>query len=94
MPNLFKQFVAEQMVRPKQWPIYPKTQGPMLDPYTGDLIGEHMKEYNNPICLRPNDEDRRLLDKLKAYLARLTKQEVFDTAAIRFALRYWDEREK
>ena len=53
-----------------------------------------MKEYNNPITFRPNDEDRRLLDKLKAYLAKLTKQEVFDTAAIRFALRYWDEREK
>ena len=49
--------------------------------------------YNNPIIFRPNDEDRRIIDKLKAYLARLTKQEVFNTAAIRFALRYWDERQ-
>ena len=52
-----------------------------------------MAKYNDPINLRPNDEDRRILDKLKAYLARLTKQQAGNTAAIRYALRFWEEKQ-
>jgi protein-arginine kinase activator protein McsA len=51
-----------------------------------------MKQYHDPVNLRPNDEDRRILDKLKAYLSKLTKQQAFDTAAIRYALRFWEEK--
>jgi hypothetical protein len=53
-----------------------------------------MKQYNNPINLRPNDEDLRILAKIKAYLTRVTKQTAFDTAAIRYALRFWEEEHK
>ena len=58
-----------------------------------DALDHKIGPYHNPISLRPNDEDRRILDKLIAYLGKLTKQEVFDTAAIRFALRFWEEHE-
>lgn len=40
-----------------------------------------------PINFRPNREDRSILDKLLAHLARVTKQPAHDTAAIRYAIR-------
>ncbi len=46
---------------------------------------------HDPINFRLNDEDRRILDKIKAHLAKLTMQPVFDTAAVRYALRSWEE---
>ncbi len=46
---------------------------------------------NDPINFRLNDEDRKILDKIKTHLAKLTMQPVFDTAAIRYALRSWNE---
>ena len=46
---------------------------------------------NKDIHFRPKDEDRRIMDKLREYLSKLTKQPVFDTAAIRYALRFWEE---
>jgi hypothetical protein len=46
---------------------------------------------NDPINFRPNQEDRAIIDKIKEFLSRVTKQEAFDTAAIRYALRYWFE---
>lgn len=49
---------------------------------------------NDPINFRPNTEDRRILDKLRAYLTKITKQTAFDTAAIRYLLRDWDEKQE
>ena len=46
---------------------------------------------HDPINFRLNADDRKILDKIKAYLSKLTKQPVFDTAAIRYALRFWEE---
>ena len=42
---------------------------------------------HDPINFRLNDEDRKILDKIKAYLSKLTMQPVFDTAAVRYAIR-------
>ncbi len=49
---------------------------------------------NDPINFRPNDQDRRILDKIKTYLTKATKQQSFDTAAIRYLLRDWDEKQE
>ncbi len=46
---------------------------------------------NIDIHFRPNDEDRRILHAIREYLSKLTMQPVFDTAAIRYALRSWEE---
>ncbi len=42
---------------------------------------------HDPINFRLNDEDRNILDRIKAHLAKLTMQPVFDTAAVRYAIR-------
>jgi len=42
---------------------------------------------SDPINFRLNDEDRKILDKIKAHLAKLTMQPVFDTAAVRYSIR-------
>ena len=49
---------------------------------------------HDPINFRPNAEDRRILDKLRAYLTKATKQQSFDTAAIRYLLRDWEEKQE
>ncbi len=46
---------------------------------------------NIDIHFRPNDEDRRILDAIRKYLSKLTMQPVFDTAAVRYAIRFWEE---
>ena len=42
---------------------------------------------HDPINFRLNNEDRKILDKIKAHLTKLTMQPVFDTAAVRYAIR-------
>ena len=46
------------------------------------------------IHFRPNADDRRILNKIREHLSKLTKQPVFDTAAIRYALRDWEENDE
>ncbi len=91
MPNLRQQKVKEIMSMPPKWPLYGDPAS--HDPWTL-IYGEPMTDkYNDPIHLRPNAEDRRILNAIREYLSNLTKQPVFDTAAIRYLLRDWEERQ-
>ncbi len=49
---------------------------------------------SNDVHFRPNKDDRRILDKIKTYLTKATKQQSFDTAAIRYLLRDWEEKQE
>ncbi len=54
-------------------------------------------KYNEPVHFRPNDEDTRIMKRIRDLLADLIGIETTnraETAVIRHALRFWDKNNR